>query len=443
MRMAMIAIGTRGDVQPYVALGRGLQAAGHHVCLISTDNYQEFVRGHGLEFASTGADTQAIYTQQGGQPWSRAGDRWLPVVSEMQVLMQAAVPYAEQAMRRAYRACLGAEALVFSLGGAALGYHIAEKTGLPAYPALLHNLQPTPAFPSAFAPQWPLGSAYNSVSYRAVNQFMWQFLRTLTNTLRRQVLDLPPLGWSHPLEALWRQRHPHLLGYSPAVLPPPADWGDWAQVTGFWLLDSPAGYQPPAAVARFLEAGPPPVVIGLGSTPIPDAPARTEQCLEALQRAGQRGLFITGWSGLGAGPLPDWACAVDAIPHDWLYPRAAAVVHHGGAGTTAAALRAGRPAVIVPSMWDQPFWARRVARLGAGLALPLAHLNAENLAAAIRRVAGDPRLRRRADELGRQVRAEDGVARAVAAFERFPPRAIPPARRPARLARHFRVSFRH
>jgi UDP:flavonoid glycosyltransferase YjiC (YdhE family) len=167
----------------------------------------------------------------------------------------------------------------------------------------------------------------------------------------------------------------------------------------------------------FLQSGPPPVYIGFGSMAGRDPERRAEIALEALKRSGQRGVLLTGWGGLQPRDLPDDVYAVDSVPHDWLFPQMAAVVHHGGAGTTAAGLRAGTPTVIVPFFGDQPFWGRRVAELGVGPApIPQKQLSVERLAAAIRTAAGDPAMRARAQELGRRIRQEDGVARAVEVF---------------------------
>lgn len=206
-----------------------------------------------------------------------------------------------------------------------------------------------------------------------------------------------------------------LYGFSPLVLPRPADWPAWYRLTGYWFLDRPTGWTPPPRVVEFLAAGPPPVYVGFGSMVPRDPAATTGLVLGALRRAGVRGILATGWMGETAQPLPHHVLALDDIPHDWLFPRVAAVVHHGGAGTTAAALRAGRPAVVVPFFADQPFWAQRVAALGVGpTPIPHRRLTLDGLAAAIRTAVRDGEIAQRALALGDGLRAEDGVADAVA-----------------------------
>jgi sterol 3beta-glucosyltransferase len=201
------------------------------------------------------------------------------------------------------------------------------------------------------------------------------------------------------------------------VVPPPPDWPAWLHVTGYWFLDAEPGWQPPAALVDFLQSGPPPVYIGFGSMAGRDPEQRAEIALKALERSGRRGILLEGWGGLQPGDLPDSVLAVDAVPHDWLFPQMAAVVHHGGAGTTAAGLRAGTPTVVVPFFGDQPFWGRRVAELGAGpAAIPQKQLTVERLAAAIRAATSDESMRTHAHQLSQRIRNEDGIAHAVELF---------------------------
>lgn len=190
--------------------------------------------------------------------------------------------------------------------------------------------------------------------------------------------------------------------------------GEWIQVTGYWFLDRPAGWQPTAELVDFIEAGPPPVYVGFGSMNNREAEVMARTVVDALAMAKQRAVIATGWGSLGDAALPETVFKVDAVPHDWLFPRMAAVVHHGGAGTTAEGLRAGVPSVIVPFIVDQPFWGARIRALGVGPdPIPLRRLTAGRLAQAIRSAATDPGMRQRARHLGAALRAEDGLACAV------------------------------
>jgi sterol 3beta-glucosyltransferase len=195
----------------------------------------------------------------------------------------------------------------------------------------------------------------------------------------------------------------------------PDDWDENAVVTGYWFLDAAAAWQPPAELMAFLEGGPPPVYVGFGSLPSADGEHMTSLVLDALAKSNQRGVLATGWGGLGRRQMPPHVCVIDSAPHDWLFPRMAAVVHHGGSGTTAAGLRAGRPSIVCPAFGDQPFWAHRVHSLGVGPApIPHRSLTADRLAAAVTRATLDPAFQRRASAIATAIGRERGVANAVA-----------------------------
>jgi UDP:flavonoid glycosyltransferase YjiC (YdhE family) len=225
---------------------------------------------------------------------------------------------------------------------------------------------------------------------------------------------------AEPFGDLDRRRQPLLYCYSSAVAPPPDDWGDWIDVTGYWFLDRPTDWTPPEELAAFLDDGPPPVYVGgFGNMTNRDPRELARMVVHALAKTGQRAVILTGWGGLQRSELPPGICAVDWVPFDWLLPRVSAVVHHGGSGTTAASLRAGVPTVVVPFFLDQFFWGRRVHALGVGPEPILrSRLTADALTEAIRTVTTDGGMRQRAEALSRRIRAEDGVARAVATFER-------------------------
>jgi UDP:flavonoid glycosyltransferase YjiC (YdhE family) len=229
------------------------------------------------------------------------------------------------------------------------------------------------------------------------------------------------LPFTGPFRAI-RATAPTLLAYSPSVVPTPADWPASVHVTGYWFLDEPAGWQPPADLVAFLEGGPPPVYVGFGSMPDREAQQMTALVVRALELCGQRGVLLSGWSGLGGATLPGTIHHLESIPHAWLFPRVAAVVHHGGAGTTAAGLRAGVPSIVTPFLSDQYFWAARVAALGVGPESVSYHkLTAERLAEMIRQATTDEAMRAQARVMGQRIEAERGVERAVELIEQYVP----------------------
>ena len=239
------------------------------------------------------------------------------------------------------------------------------------------------------------------------------------------MLGLPKAPFWGPYGDDRFKQNPILYGYSPAVIPPPADWNEQMRVTGYWFLDSGDDWTPPADLLEFLQAGTPPVYIGFGSMIMRNPEATAQLIMQALARTRQRAIMLSGWGGLRSTNVPDSVFMIDAVPHAWLFPRMAAVVHHGGAGTTSAGLRAGVPSIIVPFFADQPFWGQRVADLGVGPApIPFKRLTADRLAQAIQIAVTDQAMRQRAAELGERIRAEDGIARAAAVIQQMQERKV-------------------
>jgi UDP:flavonoid glycosyltransferase YjiC (YdhE family) len=247
-------------------------------------------------------------------------------------------------------------------------------------------------------------------------RLMWTKLRAVTNTTRREVLALPPLPSRDPYTELNRKRVPVLDAYSPAVVPSSPGNDGWLHVTGYWFLDSTPAWQPPADLLDFMGSGPPPVVIGFGSTPFPGAGTAATTVAEALRRTKTRGVLLAGGSTLPTGRISDDLFGASFAPHTWLFAHASAVVHHGGAGVTGAALRAGLPSVVVPVFADQPFWASRLFELGVGAPpIPARTLTADALVEGLRLTFTDE-MRGRAAVLGERIRGENGVGRAVDAI---------------------------
>jgi len=419
MRIAMIAPGSRGDVEPYVALGKGLLEAGHAVRLVTHENFKTLVSSHGLEFWPVEGSVQEI-VQGAGMRAQLEGGNFLAVLSEMSREAQRGALSLASAGLAAGR---DVDLLVAGLGGLFVGLALAEKLRLCLLQAFYIPFTPTRAFPSFLVPGLPsgLGGALNRLSYDLARQMLWQAFRPADRLARREVLDRRPAPRRGPYHSDCLRDMPVLYGFSPSVIPPPPDWGSDNHVTGYWFLDPTEDWMPPPDLSGFLGSGPPPVYIGFGSMSSRNPQETGRLVLEALVRAGQRAVILSGWSGLQPADLPSSAIAVDSVPFSWLFPRCAAVVHHGGAGTTAAGLRAGVPSVVIPFFADQPFWGRRVAELGVGPApIPRKKLTAERLSRAIETAVRDPGMRQRAADLGARISAEDGIARAVAVVAELP-----------------------
>jgi sterol 3beta-glucosyltransferase len=408
VKILILTVGSRGDVQPYVALGAGLKAAGHAVTLATLGAFAPAATEHGLSFQPLrGEFLELLQTPEGKAALVGKGN---PLT-----LLRQVTPMLRRILDDALAASEGAE-LVLYHPKALAGYSIAEKFGIPGVLALpLPLYSPTMAFPSPILPVANLGPTLNRLSHRVMVTLATASVRGIVNRWRKEALGLPPVRDELTLHG---QPLLRLYGYSPAVLPTPAEWGESSVATGYWFLERPQGWEPPTSLRAFLSSGPPPVYVGFGSMPTQDAARTTRTVLAALEGAGQRGVLATGWGGLAASDLPASVYMLDEAPHDWLFPQMAAVVHHGGAGTTAAGLRAGRPTVICPFFGDQPFWGRRVAALGVGpQPIPQRRLTVDALSAAIQAAVSDPAMRSRAEALGAAIRAEDGVGQAAARIE--------------------------
>jgi sterol 3beta-glucosyltransferase len=415
MRFTILAYGSRGDIQPYMALGLGLRRAGHGVRLAAPVRYQAFIESYGLEFAPLAGDPALLMRDA----VEKAG-RWPAPMRTARVVLKFAAPIATDLYSGAQHACRDADAVIHSLLMTSPGHQVAVELGLPDFSALVFAFfTPTRDFPNPLFPAFPLGSRYNMETHIRFNRVFWRGNRLAFDLIRRSQPNFPELA-AWPYTNGTRRATPILYGFSPHVLPVPAEWGHDVHVTGYWFLDAAQGWQPDPGLLEFLAAGPPPVYIGFGSVISREAGRLTRIALEALERSGQRGVLSTGWGGLEVDHLPPNVYPIESAPFDWLFPRMAAAVHHGGMGTTASTLRAGIPPVIVPFMADQPFWGRQIERLGAG-PRPISHklLTSRRLAQAISAAIEDGAMRSRAAELGAKIRSEDGVSSAVAALERY------------------------
>jgi sterol 3beta-glucosyltransferase len=407
MRVLIVAVGSRGDVAPCAGLGTALRAAGHSVVLAGYEQYTSLVTGAGLEFQALPGDPrllEAASWQRGGTGPLGAARLVRLIADHLRELHQGVLTAARQ----------GAEVLLLQGIATIGGYHIAQGLGLPSMGLGLQPVYPTGDFAPSIVTARSLGRWGNRAAGWALIALGAPALAGPVRELRAE-LGLPRLGTRAAIFGEQdRARWPAYHGYSPAVLPRPADWRPGLEVAGYWWPPRPEGWRPPEDLDRFIGQGPPPVFVGFGSMTPASAQRAGEMAAEAGRRAGVRLVIQAGAAGL-EGSASDDTMVIGDVPHDWLFPRMAAVVHHAGAGTTGAALRAGTPAVPVPVMADQPFWAARLHRLGVSpRPLPYEELTAEALGAAITTCVTEPAHRRRAAELARHITAEDGAAAVLA-----------------------------
>ncbi|WP_306191132.1 glycosyltransferase [Streptomyces sp. MK5] len=399
MRILIAAAGSRGDVDPYTGLGAGLRRAGHEVTVAAPEPFAPLVRRAGLQFRGLPGRPEAL----DGATGRRA-------------LMRSAAAFVTE-LGRGFADVMddATDLLVLSATTAPLGRHLAEATGTPSLGAYLTPTEPTGDFPPVVTGTRSLGRLGNRTAGRFALRMADRLYDRAVAELRGR-LGLPPLG---PAAARRRQEAANrtvLYGFSETLVPRPADWRAGLEVVGTWWPYVDPAERLPAQLEDFLTAGPRPVFIGFGSMASGDGERLSGLAVAALRRAGLRGVLQSGSAGLAA--EGDDVLTVGDVPHALLFPRVAAVVHHAGAGTSAAALRAGVPSVPVPVTADQPFWAARLAALGAATRpVPFGELTAERLADALGRAARDGRHAHAAATAARRMAGEDAVGRTAEVVE--------------------------
>ncbi|XP_020248076.1 sterol 3-beta-glucosyltransferase UGT80B1-like isoform X2 [Asparagus officinalis] len=412
LKIAILVVGTRGDVQPFIAIAKRLQVFGHRVRLATHVNFRNFVQSHGIEFYPLGGDPRIMAGYMArNKGFLLSGPAEISIqLKQLKEIIHSLLPACTEPDLET-GACFKAQAIIAN--PPAYGHaHVAEALGVPLHIFFTMPWTPTNEFPHPMA-RVPQSAAYK-LSYILFDLIVWLGIRGFINDFRKRKLNLPPVAYystyygsiSHlPTGYMW----------SPHLVPKPKDWGGLVDVVGFCFLNLGTKYQPQKAFAEWIQQGPKPIYVGFGSMPIEDGKKIVNIILVSLKETGQRGIIGRGWGDLG----------INDCPHDWLFPQCAAVVHHGGAGTTATGLRSGCPTTIIPFFGDQFFWGDRVHKRGVGPApIPIYELSVERLSNAIRCML-EPEVKLRAMELAREIENENGVKAAVDAFHKHLPPELP------------------
>jgi UDP:flavonoid glycosyltransferase YjiC (YdhE family) len=397
MRFVVATYGTEGDTRPLAALSRALIDAGHHVQLLADEATLGSAVSLGIPTAPLTGDIKRVL-----QPARKTRP-----AETVRDLTQIANANTESWLREITAAAKGCDAVIVSALASFVGLSAAECLGIRAIGAGSIPITPTAAFASPFLPPALVPKWLNKASHGFINSTIWSLLRKKTNAARASVCRLPP-----------RRRvftnHPMIWGVSPTLLPRPADYPANTFICGQWIAPAP-DWSPPRDLSEFLAAGPRPIYIGFGSMAGLIQPGLLEELIAGI--GGRRALFYPGWSNVQTEQLPANFFLVRDTPHSWLLPRTSLVVHHGGAGTTHSAARAGVPSIVVPFAGDQPFWADRLRRLGVAPApLSMKRLRASELEERLA-FAERPDVRERAAALGARMSSEDGLANALSAIE--------------------------
>ena len=408
--IVIFTIGTQGDVRPCVALAQGLHRAGYAVRIATSDNFAELVRRAGLEFYPLTANFQAMLEAD-----RSIAEQGLNVRAMVRIFRERYTIWAANWVQEGLPACEGAGLLIGVSNSILLAKALSEALGIPFAIARLQPLTLSRILPPIMlsSGKHKLPGLLSLGAHYLLFKLLWDVMCPAINGIVRPQLGLPLYPWYGPY---FRDLHQAKIinGFSQHVLSRPPDWTDNSQVTGYWFFDQ-SQWSPSDALSQFLAAGPKPVYVGFGSMVSGDAAAFTQIVLDGIKKSGQRAVLATGWGAMDGdeGPQDRQIFVLRHAPHDWLFPHMSAAVHHGGAGTTAAAVRAGIPSVIVPFFGDQPFWANRLNRKGvAPPALERKSLTSAALASALS-TTQQPTMIKAAAALGRAVRAEDSIGEAL------------------------------
>jgi len=450
LNIVVMVIGSRGDIQPFIRVGKLLKEKnGHRVRIATHPAFKDFVSESGLEFFSVGGNPSELMAFMVKNPG---------LIPNMSTVMEGEIGRRREQMAEMFegfwRACVNstdderdpnnvhlmnrgntfiADAIIANPPSFA-HVHIAERLGIPLHMMFTFPYSPTQAFPHPLANIKPQKSNVNEsyinfMSYPLVEMMTFQGLGDLVNNFRERTLGLEPVSQIWAPGALYRMKVPYTYMWSPSLVPKPKDWGPEIDIGGFVFLDLASDFEPPQDLQDFLDAGDQPVYIGFGSIVVDDADAFTQMIFQAVEIAGVRALVNKGWGGLGGegNDTPDNIFMLGNTPHDWLFPRVKAVIHHGGAGTTAMGLKCGKPTMIVPFFGDQPFWGAMVAdaKAGAHECIPYKKLNAERLAEGIKQCMMEES-QVNVQKIADSIAAEgDGAENAVRSFHRSLPVAGP------------------
>lgn len=409
-RIAISTIGTRGDVQPYLALAIALKKRGYSVVMGAPSDFEEEAKSVGIEFHSLGANIRSFLKQS---IFEHASDNFLV---SMPALLQQGQKIVEQAARRSWEMAQGSDAIILNIN-TSFAIDIAEALDIPAIATALQPLNSTGEFPICTFDLPDMGRALNWLSHAAtsVQQAYYDFPR---DRLRRELMGLKPRKSGGFFKDNEGKNLVTLYAYSALVSPRPRDWPKTAIVTGYWNLSDQTDWQPSPEFEQFLSEGEAPIYVGFGSMPF-GARRNTQILKQAVEGWGGRIVVASGWGGIRAENLPRNVFAISKAPHDKLFERVKAVVHHGGAGTTAAGLYAGKPTFVVPQAIDQPYWGKRVYELGCGPEpVALKKLTPEVLAGALHALDTHAPYHTRARELADRLGEEDGPGRAIKHIER-------------------------
>jgi sterol 3beta-glucosyltransferase len=410
MNITILTFGSRGDVQPFLPLSLGLMSRGHNVILAAPARFKNLIEEHGINFFPLAGDPEELSR--------RLNDAGYNFIRQVKELMSHAVDIGVEMLRQTEEACRNADLIIHTFAHAVGAHTLAREKNIPDI-----HIQTFPMFaPTGDYPNVTMPNLGNRFLNRLTHTLSVQ-ITMLTSTMGfeqvRRRAGLPKRKLYHPFkEDPPRLRTPILCAWSPSLLPPSSDWSPRVHVTGYYFFPYNDSYTPPNELKEFLEAGKPPVCVSFGSMVNKNAGKVDEIIRESLKRTNNRGIILSGWGSAHRESTGD-LLYLESAPHDWLLPKCKILIHHGGAGTTSAGLRAGILQVVVPFTADQPFWGSRVYAIGVGpKQIHVSQLSVKKMVRATAEADSNVLLER-AQAMGQRIRSEDGVENAVSLIESY------------------------
>ncbi len=410
MNITILTYGSRGDVQPFLPLSRGLMDRGHQVILAAPLRFKSLVEEHGITFAPLAGDPEEL-----SRRLNDSGYNYFKMVRE---LMNHAVNIGADVMRQTAEACKDADLIIHTFTHTAGAHTLAREKNIPdIHIQTFPMFTPTGDYPNIAMPNLGM-RALNRLSHIASSKIAWFTSRIGFEQVRRKA-GLPERKLFWPFDDNPpRLRTPILCAWSPSILPASSDWPPRIHVAGYFFFPLDESYSPPDELDLFLKSGKPPVCISFGSMVNKDAERINDIIVEALKKTSNRGIILSGWGGVKNRSSND-LLYLESAPHDWLLPRCKVIIHHGGAGTTTAGLRAGIPNIVVPFIADQPFWGNRVNAMGVGpKPILVKNISVERIMHAIAEAESNA-IGDRAQVIGQSIRSEDGVKDVIKLIEYY------------------------
>lgn len=410
MNITILTYGSRGDIQPFIPLARGLQEKGHHVIIAAPARFENLITEYGIQFALLAGDPEDL-----SRRLNNSGYNFFKMIRE---LMNHAIEIGAQVLQQTEEACKNADLIIHTFTHAVGAHTLAREKNIPdIHIQLFPMFTPTGDYPNIVLPNFRI-RFLNRLSHQVSSLTTWWSSKSGFEQVRRRAgLPKRKLFWPFKDDP-HRLRTPILCAWSPGILPPSGDWSTRVHVTGYYFFPFNDSYQPSIEIDSFLKAGKPPICVTFGSMVNRDAGNIDQIVREALKQTNNRGIILSGWGGIKNQTSSD-LFYVESVPHDWLLPQCKMIIHHGGAGTTSAGLRAGIPNIVIPFIADQPFWGNRVYAIGVGpKPILVKNLSVEMLVWAIAETESNT-IRRRAQAIGQEIRSEDGVQNAVKLIESY------------------------